>query len=269
MPSTASARSEPEIPVRERTSRPIRSYLFALTLSSMLPLLMFAGLVVLQHAAAVRAATREQMTTTVRALALAIDRDVAGAQAILSVMPDSPSYAAGDQPAFFRECAGLARGYGARILLLDRETQLFDTSLPLGAALPPAPPIAAQTLDTAKPQVSGYFADPAAGAPMVLVTIPLFRDGHPTNTLAMGLDLDRFAKLLEQQRLPAGWLADIIDRRGTLLARNVSPDRFVGQPALPEFLQQLTPAEGMVEAQSREERRFRLRSPMPRCRAGS
>ena len=239
-------------PARERPSYPIRGYLLALVISSMLPLLLFAGLVVFQHAQAVKAATREQMTTTVRALALAVDRDIANAQATLAVMRESPAYAADDIATFYSQCAGFGQGYGSRIMLLDRDRQIFDTGVPLGTTLPPAPPIAARTIDTGAPQISGYIATPAAGAQTVLVTVPLLRDGHAVNALAMELELGRFTKLLEQQRPPAGWLADVIDQSGIILARNVAAERFVGQSASGDFLQHRIGEEGMVETRSME-----------------
>lgn len=238
--------------MRSTRSSPISSYLLALVLSSMLPLLVFAGLVVVQHADSVRAATREQMTTTVRAMALAVDRDVADAQSILAVLRESPDYATGDGPGFYRDCSALAKGYGARILLFGPSGAVFDTAQPLGTVLPAGPAAVAQTFQSGKPQVSGYVAGPAGLGPMVLVTLPLSRPGQPGEVLAMALTLDRFTRLLEQQRPPAGWLGDVIDRDGIVLARNVAAERFVGQPVPEIFRDPLTRPEGVAESRSFE-----------------
>ena len=238
--------------MRSTRSSPISSYLFALVLSSMLPVLVFAALVVVQHADTVRTATREQMTTTARALALAVDRDVADAQSTLAILGDSPDYAAGDLPSFFRDCASLAKAHGARILFFDHSGAVFNPADTLRLVLPAPPRLVTQTFDSGAAQISGYVVDPVANAPMVLVTQPLSRPGQPVEVLAMGLTLDRFTRLLQEQRLPAGWLADVIDRDGIVLARNLAAERYVGQPVPASFRGPLSRAEGVAETDSFE-----------------
>lgn len=237
--------------MRATRSSPISSYLFALVLSSVLPLLLFAGLVVVQHADSVREATRAQMTTTVRAMMMAVDRDVADAQSILAVLRESPEYAAEDGPGFYRDCSALAKGYGARILLIGPAGTVFDTTQPLGTALPVMPP----AFQAGKPQVSGYLAGAGGQGAMVLVTLPLSRPGE---VLAMALPLERFTRLLIEQRPPAGWLADVIDRDGIVLARNLAAERFVGQPVPEIFREPLTRPEGVAESRSFEGDRLQV-----------
>ena len=249
MRSTMSARSEPIAVPRARPSSPIRSYLFALVALAILPLLLFTWLVVIQQAQAVQAATREQMTTTVRALALAIDRDVANAQAFLTVMGSAPALAAGDITGFRAQCAAFADGYQTRILLAEEDRTIFDTAQPPGLALAPPPVLVERSLETGQAQISGYGAEPD-GRPGVLVVVPLARSGRPGEALAIWMELGHFSTLLEQQRTPPGWVAEISDRSGIILARSAAADRFVGRPDTSDMLRQQTGEEGTIETRS-------------------
>ena len=249
MRSTMSALSEPIDTPRVRASSPIRSYLFALVVLAILPLLLFTGLVVAQQAKAVQTATRDQMTTTVRALALAIDSDVANAQAFLTVMASAPALSAGDVAAFRAQCAAFADGYQTRILLAEEDRTIFDTGQPPGAELAPPPALVGRTLETGRAQISGYDSGPD-GRPGVLVAVPLARSGRPGEVLAIWMDLGHFSTLLEQQRTPSGWVAEISDRRGIILARSTAAARFVGRPEAAGLPRREAGEEGIIDTRT-------------------
>jgi signal transduction histidine kinase/CheY-like chemotaxis protein len=78
--------------------------------------------------------------------------------------------------------------------------------------------------------VSDVFIGPVAGQAIVAVEVPVIIDGMPQYTLAMGFFSERLGQMLLRQKLPAGWVAAIYDRHGTIAARTQAADQFVGKP---------------------------------------
>jgi PAS domain S-box-containing protein len=54
---------------------------------------------------------------------------------------------------------------------------------------------------------------------------------------------DHLNDLLRQQGLPAGWIAVLVDRKGTITARTVAPEKFVGVPTSPRLIARLSQGE--------------------------
>jgi signal transduction histidine kinase/ActR/RegA family two-component response regulator len=75
-----------------------------------------------------------------------------------------------------------------------------------------------------------YFA-PLGKHHSFSIQVPVERNGRVLYYLGMGTFTSRLQKLLEAQKLPAGWVATILDRQGVIAARTHDPARFVGMAA--------------------------------------
>ena len=73
--------------------------------------------------------------------------------------------------------------------------------------------------------------------PILVVGVPVFRDGQVVYVLAMGLGPEVLSSLLKEQSLPPDWTAGILDRKGIIVARNRELDRFLGKPVSPTLLE--------------------------------
>src|SRR5262249_5301907 len=63
------------------------------------------------------------------------------------------------------------------------------------------------------------------------IRVPVLRDGATKYVLTAVIAASAIGQLLDDQRLPSGWIAAILDAKGTIVARTTALDRIVGQPA--------------------------------------
>ena len=99
----------------------LRSYLLVLVLAAVVPLLTFTAFVVRRDIGLQRDALTSGMQNTVRALSLAVDREVQTSLAVLETLAASPSLAGGDLKAFHELCVRAVAGRkDAWIVLFDR-----------------------------------------------------------------------------------------------------------------------------------------------------
>src|SRR5437016_6300611 len=90
------------------------------------------------------------------------------------------------------------------------------TMLAVVTALPLAPntEMHARVVATGQPQISDLIIGAVLRRPILVVGVPVFRDGQVVHVLAMGLGPELLSPLLEQQSLPADWTVGIFDRKG-------------------------------------------------------
>lgn len=178
---------------------------------------------------------RQSLQETVRALALALDRDMARRAAMLETLAASPSLQHGQMDRFYRFASTVARQSDAAIILSDLQgRQLLNTRLPLGKPLPPMLPAERENrarLGNEVTIISDLYLPPAGLGPhSFALQVPVRRDGVVVQFLTMASFASQMQHLLAEQRLPRGWHATVIDRSGIVVARSVDAPRFVGKP---------------------------------------
>jgi signal transduction histidine kinase len=242
----------------------LRSYLVALTLAAVVPLLGFTAFVVYRDIATQREILERGMRNTVRALSLATEGEVKSAFAILETLATSRALVEGDLKTFHTIAArAIATRPGAWIVLFDRSgQQLVNTSRAFGAPLPNplrhTLPVAADTrypllplggaapvravLETGRPVVSDLFVALDSREPTIAVAIPVARDGRVGYVLEMSLDPALFMRLLLNQRLPPDSVVSVLDRQGLVIARTLDPRGRIGQRLGPQLAAQVASA---------------------------
>ncbi len=179
---------------------------------------------------------------TARALTLAIDAEFAGMIATINALATSP-FLDGNLAAFHRQAQAALRDYpGASLSLADRSgRQLMNTSRQPGEQLPPRADQALihPVVESGRPAISHLFVGELTQKPMVAVGAPIVRDDRAVYDMAMVVPAELVGTLLRKQSLPPGWVGTIADSTGTIVARTVSPERFVGQRFSPKLLDEL------------------------------
>lgn len=211
----------------------------------------------------VRGYTRERMlleTSTMamaRALSHVVERDLASAVETLQVLAMSPSLASGNLVAFRAEAReALSWQAGSGIVLIDSTGQQVMSTMtvadqPLGHSSVPG--LLREIFDTRRPSISDFFVGATTKRPQIAVGVPVMRDGKVIYGLTMGILPNRLSGVLENQHLPANWVAAILDRTGTIFARTHSPDQFIGKKGAPALLMRMAEApEGTLEANTLE-----------------
>ena len=115
----------------------LRSYLIALVLVVMVPLLALAVAATAWTAAAYREAAETDLQNTTRALSLAIEKEVEAVRAALFSLAASPALENADLAAFYKHARVVGEASGTWVALVDRVGQeLMTTQLPFGSTLP-------------------------------------------------------------------------------------------------------------------------------------
>jgi PAS domain S-box-containing protein len=202
-----------------------------------------------------RRQAEEQLVETTRALSLVVEGELRRFEGMLRALSTSEALARGDYDRFDAQARRLFAGDDVWIVLGDRSgRQLVNTRLPRGAALPTgAPPshIFAR-LDRGETRV----CDLATGhlvSRILCVDMPIMRGGRAAHHLSVVFRPRVLRRIIDDQRVPSSRYATIVDRSGTILWRNVDPERFVGRKATDDVLAALSRSrEGVKESVSLE-----------------
>lgn len=237
-------------------SRPstIRRWLAALVAAAVVPTF-FGTAAALHYAYQERQDAFEQgLKDTTRALSLVVDREIARRQAIAVTLAESPTLTRGDLKAFHDYATRIAPTREKAVVLhaLDG-SQLVNTRLPFDAALPTASSLAPLRAASGRMAtiVSNLYYAPVGQAFSFAVQVPVVREGQLRYYLSVAGFASALQSVIDDQRLPEGWIASILDAKGVVVARNKDPESFVGKRVSDKMLTQLShSSEGAIESRS-------------------
>ena len=218
----------------------IRSRLLLLVSAVLVPALIGAAIAVAYIYREEQEFNRQSMRETARALALALDRDLGQREAILRTLASAPTLLSGELERFYALAAAVAKDSDSAIILSDLEgRQLINTRLPFGARLPPMLPMEREfraRMGNELPLMSDVYVPPAGLGPhSFAIQVPVRREGKVVQFVTMAAFTSQMQSLLTEQRLPEGWHATIVDRRGVIAARSLEPETFVGRTVREDF----------------------------------
>jgi PAS domain S-box-containing protein len=239
----------------------LRSHLIVLVLAALLPVLIFTFEMFRQKARLQHEAVERGMRDTVRALSLALDREIGAVRAVLETLAESPHLDTGNLRSFHEICRrALTNRKESRLILFDRSgQQLMNTARPFGTPLPnpfrdaapaqtvdtyPHLPLGGsepvqKTMETGELAVSDLFVALDSRRPTIGINVPVVRNGKVLYALEMAFHPRVLTELLLEERLPADWIAALVDKKGVFIARTKAPERFVGRAGTAELLSQI------------------------------
>ena len=216
-----------------RRSLGIQARLVMLALVTALPLVALASFAILRTVDDQRAQMQRDVNERVDGLLADVDRQISAIEAELQVLAVSPSLQTGDFRAFDHQMRAALTIQGTSIVLHDtRGQQLVSTNRPFGEPLPRATntEMHDRVVATGKPQISDLIMGAVLKRPILVIGVPVFRDGKVAYVLAMGLGPEILSRLLQDQNVPPDWTAAIFDRKGIIVARNRELSRrFLGK----------------------------------------
>jgi two-component sensor histidine kinase len=228
-----------------------------LVLVGVVPLLAFCLVAVFIDYRQDRARAETHALELARGLALSIEGELRTRIAALQVLALSRYLAAGDMVTFRGQADAVValQSPGSAIVLLREDgQQLMNTRFPAGAPLPISGDMENQrrVFATGVPRVSDVFIAGSTQSPIVTIDVPVRRaDGSVGLILALNPTLKTFATVIETQKPGEGWIITVLDRTGVRIARAPTEPRLIGQPSLPDFMQQWTAQrEGIIETVS-------------------
>ncbi|HVC52985.1 MAG TPA: sensor histidine kinase [Stellaceae bacterium] len=235
----------------------IRASLARLVLVAILPVLLATAGLLYQVQSDARTSIQRDVSTTARALMMAVDRDLANAQTAALVMSKSPDLQTGDLRAFYSQAIEMVRsGVASNVILTTKSgQQALNVLVPYGEPLPVTSnlDLIQQVFATRKPAISDLHNGTVRHQPLISVYQPVFVKGQMTYILNVALYPERLWEILNQEHLPPGWIASVVDHHGSIVARTQAQDKYLGREANPEIAQQIrSHTEGVVETNTRD-----------------
>ncbi|MEW6371688.1 MAG: response regulator [Pseudomonadota bacterium] len=222
------------MPLFHRFSLPsIRSKLFVLVLASVLPIVFGYIAFVRDAGQREREHVARDAATVARALVAALDRELESAESAARVAAAWPTLDAGSLAQFHAHARELLRPEfpAHAFVLTGRNGQpLLSTRVPFGTYLPPAANLESvqKVFQRGDAVTSGLYAPGPGQAPVVSADVPVWRNGAVAYVLSAELRPRRIADLLGTQQLPPGWVAEVFDNHGLVVARNIDQTRHQG-----------------------------------------
>jgi len=254
-----------------RTKATFGSYLVALVMLAVIPLMLIAGVLIWRQTVLQRQAFERSLLQTAQALSLAVDRQIFADAVMLQTLAQSPLLERGELRGFHAVAARVIAEHGGLFISLfdEKGRQIFNTLRPPGAPLPtpfeyPAPPdperpplgdpsALEEVLRTGKPANSDLVYGLVAGRLIFLVNVPVIRGGRIRYVLNAAFSPDVMTRLLQENRQFAGVPAWIWDRRGFIVGRWQNADAFVGRRVPPQQLEQIKArSSGVAKGESPE-----------------
>lgn len=214
----------------------IRSRLLILVVSILLPSLIGAGMGIHYIYKKQQTSYRESIRDLTRAMALLLDKEMSARVRTLQTLAGSPTITDNNFRGFYRFANEVASNWDTTVVLSDLSGQQFmNTRAPYGAKnLPRSNPSLLSLRQKLGPKatlISDVYFAPIGKSHSFAVQVPVERDGRVQYYLAMGSFTSHLQKVLQEQKLPSGWIATILDRNGVLAARTHDPEKFVGAVA--------------------------------------
>jgi two-component system sensor kinase FixL len=223
----------------------MRHLLVALVTAALLPTLAATGAVTWNAVATYRRAFEDRLSSTARALALAVEGEISRIRPALLPLASSPLIGVEAGPAelaqFYARASRQAAAFDTWFWLSGAASDLLPialaTSVPFGSPLPapnPERPGAYSTMlevaRTGQPAVSPVYQSALLGRPMAAAAMPVMQEGRVVRVLVAALDPARLVTILAAQYPVPGGFAVLVDGRGTVAAHSSRPEKFVGQP---------------------------------------
>ena len=215
----------------------LRAYLMLVAAAGMIPGLLAAVVAVDKVREGERQAALRGLRETVRATALAVDREIQGSLGTLAALGNSEHLKTGNLRAFYDQAAAVDRPPHVWTLLLDESgSQVLNTVVPFGT---PAPPAAAhervaQVLKTQRPLVSDLIVGPVTGKLLNTVYVPARANAHYVVAQVLAVDTWKLSAALPKSQ--TSWILGILDHNGRFIARSQRSEELIGKSARPELV---------------------------------
>jgi signal transduction histidine kinase len=229
----------------------IRTYISALVVAAILPVLIFAGLLVNRAAINEQDQMAQTMRDTARETAIDLNRRVDGLVSLALSIAAARTLQTAELPVFYARWARVVRREGLTAELFDTTgRQILNTVSPLGTELPPRPEIVGATLAREGIAPTGLSVELRDGKPVVNINVPVHHDGRLVFILSLQIT-NAIRALLVQQVLLPDQVAQVTDRDGTTVSLVSGAPSDTTVRSLPDFTEQIAGRdEGSFHAKS-------------------
>ncbi len=210
-----------------------------LALLLLLPGLLISVLLTWRVFVTEREGAETALRETARGLSQVIDREFAQAEVLLRTLAATDELQGGNLAAFDRLARATAVMGGAVIMIDQTGQELVDTALPPGSPLPKqARPSFWLQERAAQPEIVALRAS-AGSSLSIRIRLPVAVSQAHSYDLDLIVPPVSIQSALLREKLPAGWVATVLDSTSTIVARTVHQELFAGRIARSGLLQGL------------------------------
>lgn len=223
-------------------SLPVR--LALLVAGTTLPLILFAGAMVLNHYHQARSEATGRVLDNVRSIRLVLDAEVQRMTGGLRALALSRALRDGNLDDFRTGAAGfLAQfGEGGVLLVSDRQGNALFSSLTRDQdqELPARNngEIVEKVFASKETQYSDLLIGSVSGRLGLTIEVPVMRDGEVVYDVSFSPPMKIFQQLVEQQRPDERWVVSLLDGKGIVFARAPHKEMF-GKRATPSLYDEM------------------------------
>ena len=216
----------------------LRSHLLILVLGAVLPVLAFSAVMAVMFWRQQRDAFEKRYLERVRAMSIALDRELQGHIRMLQVLSQSDYLAAGDMRGFYEQARRVQAQQSdwSTVALMDvTGVPVFNLRRPFGAPLPVLAldaALLARVATSGRPAVSPLVKGSVTGVYTAAVIVPVTTRGA-SRLLLVAIDSVTWFRFLSSIPVISGATMTLLDQNGIVIARTLNPDRWVGQRASP------------------------------------
>lgn len=210
----------------------LRTLLALLVLTTLIPLGLFASLLIGRSWQQQRAVVERQNVNTARAISLAIDQEVESGRSALQVLAALDVYDPLDTQRLHRLASRLMTGQtGWYAISLTEPTGniVFDTTAPGHTQQAGEREWLQSVVRARHSAVSNLFGDPAAGWHFYMIAVPVIDAGRVKYVLAAKVHAKILSAILLRQRAPPGGVVTLLDRVPSIMARTRNEAQFIGK----------------------------------------
>ncbi len=216
----------------------IRQHLLLYAMGIVLPMLAFAifvaALLVHRDEDAIRRGAQDRL----RALVTAVDAEVHGHITTMQALAASRELDKGDLRGFREEEERVLGSQSAWLnvtLVRPDGRQVVNASAPFGERLPPVNDLALvrHAASSREAVIGGLVVGAVDQRLGVGLALPVVRGDEVPYVIAVLLRPESFRGVIQQQKLPEGWVSGLVDEGGRFIAR--VPERPPGDPASSDF----------------------------------
>jgi signal transduction histidine kinase/CheY-like chemotaxis protein len=221
----------------------LRSHLLLLVLGAVLPVLVFSAVMAVVFWRQQHAAVDQRFLERVRALTIALDREMEGHIRGLEVLAQSFALQAGDLRAFTGQAQRIRAeqiDWDAVSLMDPRGVPLMNTRVPFGTPLPKrliGDALVARAVATGRPVVTPLIRSAITGRFTTGIIVPVRRDGTVQYLLRVAIEPRIWLDLFGQYPMAPGATITVLDQDGLIIARTLNPEQWIGRPPSPALAQ--------------------------------
>ena len=185
---------------------------------------------------------QEGLGEATRALSLLVDRELSRREAVARTLAASPTLTERDLSGFYDYAREVTPTQDSVVVLHDLNgAQLVNTRVPFGTALPTVSSLSAERerAGSAATLVSNLYVGPVGRQPSFAVQVPVVRGGQTIYYLSLASYASNLQSILQDQKLPPGWVVSILDRERVIVSRSRDAQEFVGKKVSERLLRQL------------------------------